>query len=69
MDLIPSWMFFGMVLIRYYKNPGLPMIDLSLFSNEENTVPSYLVANRGLPKSQDFEKLHKHVYLKLKFKF
>lgn len=50
MDLIPSWMFFGMVLIRYYKNPGLPMIDLSLFSNEENTVPSYLVANRGLAR-------------------
>lgn len=54
MDLIPSWTFFGMVLVHYYKNPGLPMIELSLFSDEESTVPLYLVVKRGLPKSQDF---------------
>lgn len=61
MDVIPSWTFFGMVLIYYYKNPGLPITELSLFGNEERTLLSYLRANRGLPKSQDFGKLHKPV--------
>lgn len=62
MDLIPSWIFFGMALVCCYKNPGLPMIELSVFGDEETTVP-YLIVTRDVPKTQDFESCaHLHIF-------